>query len=156
GHAELMIAEARGCVPIPEALASELAAPLFCAGFTVMSGLRRATRTPERVGVLGIGGLGHLAVQIAKAEGHEVIGITQSASKRAEILGWGASDVVVVKEHAGRELRAAGGVDVLLATSNDLTQTAGALEGLLPEGRLVTMGLSNDGDRALALDSRRM
>jgi D-arabinose 1-dehydrogenase-like Zn-dependent alcohol dehydrogenase len=156
GHAEWMIAEASGCVPIPDELPSELAAPLFCAGFTVMSGLRRASRTPERVGVLGIGGLGHLAVQVAKAEGHQVIAITQNASKRSEILGWGASEVVVVKEHAGRELMAAGGVDVLLATSNDLLQTEAALEGLLPEGRLVTMGLASDGRRDLTVEHRRM
>ena len=157
GHAEWMIAEARGCVRLPEGLAFVHAAPLFCAGFTVISGLRRATRgTPERVGVLGIGGLGHLAVQVARAEGHAVIAITGSESKRRDALSMGASEVLVPKAHVGKELMAMGGVDVLLATSNDLAQASEAIEGLTPEGRLVLLGLPSHEATSLTLPHRRM
>jgi D-arabinose 1-dehydrogenase-like Zn-dependent alcohol dehydrogenase len=153
GHAEWMLADARGCVPLPEGLAYEAAAPLFCAGYTVMSGYRRALAKPqERVAVLGLGGLGHLAVQIARAHGHPVIAITQSEAKREEALALGASEVLVVQKHAGHELMAMGGVHVLLATSSDLAQTRDATLGLLPEGRLVMMGLASRAPMELTLD----
>lgn len=158
GHAEWMIVPARGCVQLPADLSFELAAPLFCAGFTVMSGLRRAASRarPERVGVLGLGGLGHLAIQIARAEGHEVIAITTSASKRRGALELGAHDVLVVSDDAGKELAAMGGVDVLLGTSNDLGATSRMLAGLRAEGRLVAMGLPSTDHTELVLDPRRM
>jgi dehydrogenase len=69
-HAEFMVAYADATVPLPDTLSYEQAAPIFCAGYTVWSGLRWADAKPgERVAVLGIGGLGHLAVQYAKAAG---------------------------------------------------------------------------------------
>ncbi len=158
GHAEWMIVRARGCVRLPDGLAFEHAAPLFCAGFTVMSGLRRAARRGEgrRVAVLGLGGLGHLAIQIARAEGHEVIAITQRASKQRSALELGASEVLVLDGELGAQLAALGGVDVLLGTSNDLAATSRALAGLRPEGTLVTMGLPSRAPTELSLDPRRM
>lgn len=153
GHAEWMIADARGCVPLPRGLAYELAAPLFCAGYTVMSGFRRAhANAGERVAVLGLGGLGHLAVQIARAHGHHVIALTQSEAKREEAHALGATEVLVIRKHAGHELMAMGGAHVLLATSSDLAQTRDAVLGLLPEGRLVMMGLASRTPRELTLD----
>jgi D-arabinose 1-dehydrogenase-like Zn-dependent alcohol dehydrogenase len=140
--AEYMIAEASGCVRLPDALSFLDAAPLFCAGFTVMSGLRRARpRAGERIAVLGLGGLGHLAVQVAAHYGHEVIAITHARSKARDARSFGASDVLVVKEHAGRELRAIGGADVILSTTSDVIEAAGAIRGLRNEGRLVALGL---------------
>lgn len=145
GNSEFMIAEAAGCTLLPEQLAWEHAAPLFCAGFTVMSGYRNARPRPgERVAVVGIGGLGHLAVQVAKAMGHETIAITGSASKRDEAKALGADDVLVIKEHAGKELMAMGGADVVLSTSNNMQHNTQLIDGLRNEGRLVTMALSND------------
>jgi D-arabinose 1-dehydrogenase-like Zn-dependent alcohol dehydrogenase len=68
GHAEYMVAYADATMLLPDGLEYEQAAPLFCAGYTVWSGLRRAEPQPsERLAVVGIGGLGHLAVQYAKA-----------------------------------------------------------------------------------------
>jgi D-arabinose 1-dehydrogenase-like Zn-dependent alcohol dehydrogenase len=143
---------------LPDALSFENAAPLFCAGFTVMSGYRRARPQPgERVAVLGLGGLGHLALQIAKAHGHEVIAITSSESKRREALAFGADEVLAVREHAGRELAAIGGADIVLGTSNDLAQTNQVVSGLRPEGRLVTMALpAGQAVRSLSIEPRLM
>src|SRR5262249_17352100 len=82
GFAEFMVAEAEGCVPLPTDLSWDAAAPAFCGGFSAMSAYRIAKPQPgERIAVLGVGGLGHLAVQIAKAYGHEVVAITNSADK---------------------------------------------------------------------------
>lgn len=154
GHAQWMVADARGCTRVPDGLSLEHAAPLFCAGFTVMSGYRRARPRPgERVAVLGLGGLGHLALQIAKAHGHEVIAITSNESKRREALALGADEVLAVREHAGRELAAMGGADIVLGTSSDLAQTSEVLFGLRPEGRLVAMALPpRHGARVLSVD----
>lgn len=143
GHRDYMIARAAGCTRLPDGLDWQLAAPLFCAGYTVMSGYRNARMRPgDRVGVAGVGGLGHLAIQIAKAHGHEVIGITASADKREEILGLGADEVLFIREHAGKELAAMGGVDVVLSTTNNMQHNSQLLEGIRDEGKLISMAIS--------------
>lgn len=145
GNAEWMIAEAWGCTRIPDGLSFEAAAPLFCAGYTVMSGYRNADPRPgDRVAVLGLGGLGHLALQVARALGHETVAVTNSADKAESLRAMGADEVLVVRHHPGRELRAIGGADIILATSNQMQQTSEALSGLRDEGRLVTMAVSDD------------
>lgn len=150
GHRELMIAEATGCTLVPDGLDWAVAAPMFCAGYTVMSGYRNARPRPgDRVAVIGIGGLGHLAIQVAKAHGHEVVAITSTAQKQSEARELGADEVLVVKEHAGEELLAMGGVDVVISTSNSMKQNSQVLAGLRPEGRLATMAV---GEGAIEID----
>jgi len=145
GYAEYMIAEAEGCIPLPEGLAWELVAPIFCAGFSAMSAYRIAKpRAGERVAVIGVGGLGHLALQIAKALGHEVVAITNSAGKQRELRELGADAILVVKEHAGNELQDVGGADIVLSFSPSMKQNSQVLQGLHPSGRLVTTAVSGD------------
>ena len=142
GHCDYMIAHAEGCTLLPDGLAWETAAPMFCAGYTVMSGYRNGKPKPgDRIAVIGIGGLGHLAVQIAKAHGHDVIAVTASEQKRAEALVLGADDVLVIREHAGNELMNMGGANVVLSTSNNMRHNGEILSGILPEGRLVSMAI---------------
>jgi 2-desacetyl-2-hydroxyethyl bacteriochlorophyllide A dehydrogenase len=150
-NSELMLAWASGCALIPDALALEHAAPLFCAGYTAMSGLRNATPAPgERVAVLGTGGLGHLGIQISKALGLETIAITGQSDKRDELLALGADDVLVVGDDVGAALRDAGGADIILSTTNSARQIASAFTALRPRGRLVNTGVA---DQPIAIDS---
>src|SRR5438093_1272273 len=94
GNSELMLAWATGCTLVPKALSDAEAAPIFCAGFTVVSGLRNAAPRPgDRVAVLGVGGLGHLAIQYARALGLEVFALTGTAGKRDEARRLGADEV---------------------------------------------------------------
>ncbi|MCA9435870.1 MAG: alcohol dehydrogenase catalytic domain-containing protein [Candidatus Omnitrophica bacterium] len=145
GHTEFMIARADGCTLLPEGLNWEGAAPLFCAGYTIMSGYRNGKPKPgETIAVIGIGGLGHLAIQVAKAMGHRTIAITSQENKREEARGLGADEVIVVGDHAGRQLKEIGGADVILSTSNSMKQNSQAIEGLLPEGRFVTMAIADE------------
>ena len=145
GFAQFMIAEAWGCVRIPDGLDWLHAAPMFCAGFTVMSGYRNAQPKPgDRVAILGTGGLGHLALQIAKTMGHEVLAITRSKDKEKSLRAMGADVVVVVDQHPGHDLKAVGGADVILATSNDMKQTGQVLSGLRDGGTLVSMAVADD------------
>ena len=142
GNSELMIAWASGCALIPEGVSFVDAAPIFCAGYTVMSGLRNASPVPgERVAVLGVGGLGHLAVQLAKAVGLETFAITGQASKKKELQELGADEVVLSGDDPGKSLTAAGGADIILSTTNSAKQVGSAFSGLRPGGRLVNMGV---------------
>ena len=137
GHAELMPMYAEATTLLPGGLSYEQAAPIFCAGYTVWSGLRWANPKPhERVAVLGIGGLGHLAVQYAKAAGFETIAISHSPDKDKMIREFGADEIV----RDGKGLAAAGGADILLSTSNSTKAMVDSVQGLRPDGRLVTMG----------------
>jgi D-arabinose 1-dehydrogenase-like Zn-dependent alcohol dehydrogenase len=141
-NAELMLAWASGCALIPDGASFEAAAPIFCAGYTTMSGLRNADPRPgERVAVLGVGGLGHLAVQLSKAVGLETVAITGQADKAKELRELGADDVIVAGDDPGKSLREAGGADVVLSTTNSARQIASTFTGLRPGGRFINMGL---------------
>lgn len=83
---------------IPDGLSSEDAAPLQCAGVTVYTALRDTVRPGMRVGIYGIGGLGHLAIQFAAKMGCEVVVYSTSAAKEAEARGWGASEFHLVSD----------------------------------------------------------
>ena len=141
GHAEYMTMNSTATYLIPDKVSYEQAAPIFCAGYTVYGGLRWAHPQPhERVAVVGIGGLGHLAVQYAKAAGFETIAVSHSPDKDTMIRDLGADEVV----RDGKSLAAAGGADVILATSNTVKSMADSIQGLRPDGRLVTMGVDLD------------
>jgi alcohol dehydrogenase len=137
GHAEFMPMNADATYLIPDKVSYEQAAPIFCAGYTVYSGLRWAKPQPhERVAVLGIGGLGHLALQYAKAAGFDTIAVSHSPDKDKMIRELGAHEIV----RDGKGLAAAGGADVILSTSNSTKAMIDSIQGLRPDGRLVTMG----------------
>ncbi len=140
-HAEYMVAYADTTTLLPNGISYEQAAPVFCAGYTVWSGLRFADPKPhEKIAVLGIGGLGHLAIQFSKAAGFYTIGITHSTDKEELARKLGA-DMVVSN---GDALKRAGGADVILVTSNSYNAASEVLKGLRPDGRLVLMGVSTE------------
>lgn len=83
---------------IPEGLSSEHAAPLQCAGATVYSAVIDTAKPGDRVAILGIGGLGHLAIQFAAKLGYETIVFSTSAEKEAEAKSFGASEFYLLSE----------------------------------------------------------
>src|SRR5262249_33821449 len=124
-------------VLLPDKLSYEQAAPIFCAGYTVWSGLRWADPQPhERLAVVGIGGLGHLAVQYAKAAGFETVAVSHSPDKDKLIRELGADEIV----RDGKGLADRGGADVVLGTGTSVDAMADAIQGLRPDGRFVLMG----------------
>ena len=139
--AEYIAADAGGTVLLPDAISYEDAAPTLCAGYTVWAALRKVGPKPgARIAVVGIGGLGHLAVQYAKAAGHHVTAVTRTPGKRDLALQLGADDVVA----DGAGLKAAGGADVLLHTSSSHAAIVDAMNGLKPWGKVVLMGVATD------------
>ncbi|WP_205346928.1 alcohol dehydrogenase catalytic domain-containing protein [Pseudonocardia broussonetiae] len=140
-HAEYVAVDAGGTVILPDAVSYEDAAPILCAGYTVWAGLRRAEPRPgARVAVSGVGGLGHLAIQYAKAAGFHVVAMTHSPDKKDLALQLGADDVV----SDGASLKAAGGADVLLHTNSSHGAVTDAMTGLRPWGKVVLMGIGTD------------
>jgi len=134
GHAEYIAVRAASTVLLPDGMTYEQAAPVLCAGYTALSALRAADlRAGDRVAVLGIGGLGHLAVQFARALGHEVVAITRSPDKHNLARELGASVVVA----NGDELHEAGGADVILVTGTSYPAGRDAMRGLRVNGRIV-------------------
>ena len=140
GFAERIRLDARFAFPIPETLASEHAAPLLCGGVTVYAPLRRHVRPGMSVGVIGIGGLGHLALQFARAMGCEVTALSASADKETEAHAFGAHRFVLTR--GSRGLRsAAGALDFLLSTVFTRLDVAPLLDTLRPNGLLCFVGV---------------
>ncbi|HEX6493894.1 MAG TPA: NAD(P)-dependent alcohol dehydrogenase [Acidobacteriaceae bacterium] len=140
GFAGTVRVPARFVVPIPEALDSENAAPLLCAGITVYTPLRTYGVSPaSRVGVVGIGGLGHLALQFARAFGAEVTAFSTSPAKEDEARAMGAHHFSNSRESKVMKARA-GSLDLIVSTVNADQDWAAFLGTLRPEGVLCLVG----------------
>jgi uncharacterized zinc-type alcohol dehydrogenase-like protein len=125
-------------IPIPAGVRPEDAGPLFCGGITVFAPLFDEAVSPTaRVGVIGIGGLGHLALQFARAWGCEVSAITTSMEKAEEARGLGAHRVLPLAELGEH----ADAFDLILNTSNHDLDWPALVAALAPKGRLHQLGV---------------
>jgi alcohol dehydrogenase, propanol-preferring len=143
GFAEFVKAPASHSIRIPEALSPAEAAPLFCAGVTVYRALRRAQISPgQRLAIFGIGGLGHVAVQIAQHLGAEItaVDICEDKLELARSLG-AASALNAASPTVVKEIRSKGGVHVALVTSAAKAAYDMAFSCLRPSGTLLVVGL---------------
>ena len=143
GYAEYIKAKASHAAKVPDSLDSYEAAPLFCAGVTVYRAIKNAAIQPgQRVAIFGIGGLGHLAVQIAKAFDAEVIAVDIAEDKLELARALGAdhtingSTVDVVKQ-----LRSMGGAHVSVVTSAAKAAYDQAFYATRSSGTLVVVGM---------------
>jgi len=143
GYAEFAKAPASHVIKIPETLASEQAAPLLCAGVTVHRALKQAKiRAGQRLAVFGIGGLGHIAVQIGCAAGAEVTAIDVSEEKLALAKSLGAARTLnAVTAKVVKEMRSIGGAHVALVTSAAKSAYDMAFYCVRPTGTLLVVGL---------------
>jgi alcohol dehydrogenase/propanol-preferring alcohol dehydrogenase len=140
-QAEYMVAHVDGTILLPDEISYEDAAPTLCAGYTVWAALRRAAPEPTaRIAVVGLGGLGHFAIQYAKAAGFHVTAVTRTPTKAALARQLGADNVVA----DGAGLKAAGGADVVMHTSSSHAAVVNAMEGLKPWGKVVMNGIAVD------------
>lgn len=135
GFADRIRVDGRFAMPIPDALASETAAPLLCGGITVYSPLRRYAGKDARVAVIGIGGLGHLALQLARAIGCEVTAISRNADKEADAKKLGAHHFLSTKPRAGS-------FDLILNTAHFSPDMDVFLAALRPKGVFCQLGAS--------------
>lgn len=147
GYAEFMVAPARYAAPIPDAIDLADAAPIMCAGITVFNGLRTGRFEPgvrDRVAVIGLGGLGHLAVQYVRALGGRVAVVSTSPEKEDKARETGAERFIDAnREDIGEALAGwEGGADVVLATAPAAEPMNAAIQGLAPDGALVVLGVA--------------
>ncbi len=141
GYADRVRAHARFVIPIPETLESENAAPLLCGGITVYTPLRNHGINPSsRVGVVGIGGLGHMAVQFARAFGAEVTAFSTSAAKEEEARALGAHRFVNTRETKAMK-EVAGTLDFIVSTINADQDWGVYIQALRPTGTLCFVGV---------------
>ena len=137
GFAEQVRVDSRFCFELPAALDRASAAPLLCAGLTVFSPLERlGAEAGVRVGVVGIGGLGHLAVRFARALGAEVLAFDPDPSKRDLVRALGATELVDARGPLPR-----GVVDLLLVTTHAPLVWNDWLRVLDLEGTLCLVGV---------------
>ena len=143
GYAEHMIAPAVACARIPEGMDFEVAAPLMCAGISTFNSLRNSgARSGDLVGIQGLGGLGHVAVQMARAMGFEVAAISRGSEKEALARELGAHHYIDTDQASASErLAAAGGAKVIMATAPNAAVISSLVDGLGVEGCLLVLGV---------------
>jgi alcohol dehydrogenase, propanol-preferring len=143
GFAEFIKAKASHALRIPDELTSSEAAPLFCAGVTVYRAVKRANLAPgERLAVFGVGGLGHLAVQVARHFGAQVIAVDISEEKLEIARSFGVTMTInSAAEDAAKALRKLGGAHAAVVTSGAKAAYDTAFYAVRPGGRLVVVGM---------------
>jgi alcohol dehydrogenase, propanol-preferring len=146
GFAEYVKAPASHAARLPDALSAEAAAPLLCAGLTVYKALKNSgIAKGERLAVFGVGGLGHLAVQIARAMGAQVCAIDIADDKLELARSLGADWTVnATTEQVPKKVRAIGGAHVALVTSASAAAYETALRVLRKGGTLAVVGMPNE------------
>lgn len=143
GFAEFVKAPGSHVLRIPDGLTAGEAAPLLCAGVTVYRALKQARiLAGQRLAIFGIGGLGHLAVQMARELGAEVIAVDMSDEKLQLAQSLGAAHTYnAALTNVPKELRAKGGVHVALVTSAAKAAYDTAFASMRPSGILLAVGL---------------
>ena len=146
GYQQYMVAPVEALVAMPERLGDAEAAPLLCAGITTFGALRSSGALPgDLVAILGVGGLGHLAIQFANKFGYKVAAIGRGSGNAALAKKLGASVYIdSASANAAEALQQLGGAQVILATAPSSKAMSEAIDGLAPNGRLMVVGVAAD------------
>jgi uncharacterized zinc-type alcohol dehydrogenase-like protein len=140
GYADRIRVNSKFAIPVPKILESENVAPLLCGGITVYSPLRNhGVRPSSRVGIIGIGGLGHMGLQFAKAFGAEVTAFSTSKDKEAEAKSLGAHHFINTRD-TGALKKVAGSFDFLLSTVSADQDWQSYINALRPKGTMCIVG----------------
>ncbi len=144
GYAESVVVPVSALARIPDELSFVEAAPMGCAGVTVFNGLRQTSAQPgDLVGVLGIGGLGHLALQFADKMVFDTVAIARGSDKEESARQLGARHYIDDdKQDMAEALQALGGAKVVMATVGAPAAMSAAIDGLRARGELVAVGVS--------------
>ncbi|CAI9765590.1 unnamed protein product [Fraxinus pennsylvanica] len=145
GFADAMVVNQNFVVKIPEGMAAEQAAPLLCAGVTVYSPLNHfgLKKSGLRGGILGLGGVGHMGVKIAKAMGHHVTVISSSMKKKEEALDHLGADDYLVSSDSTRMQELVDSLDYIIDTIPVFHPLVPYLSLLKVDGKLILMGVIN-------------
>lgn len=139
GFSSSVQVDSRFAYPLPKTMPSEIAAVLMCARVTVYSALRAyAGKSSQKIGIVGVGGLGHLAIQFAHALNYEVTAISSSSDKKDQALGFGADHFILSDESTLGQMEFA--FDLLLCTANSGIKWVSLLDTLTKNGKMILVG----------------
>jgi len=146
GLAEATLVRSEALVPVPDEIEAAAAGPLVCAGLTAYNALRNADADAgDRVAVQGIGGVGHVGLQVADAMGFETVAVSRGTAKRSAAFELGADAYVDAEAvDPASALRERGGAAAILATAPDADAVGSLVGGLAPEGELLVVGVPAD------------
>lgn len=142
GYAEMMLARATGLVSIPDELDSVEAAPILCAGIATFNALKKCgAEAGDLVAILGIGGLGHMALQYARRMGFKVVAVGRGQEIAEDALKLGAHGYIdTYSEDTGDRLKSMGGAQAIITTIGNAEAVTTLMPGLAPRGKLVLLG----------------
>lgn len=146
GYAEAVVAAADALALIPDDMASVEAAPMLCAGVTVYNALARCGARPGAVvAVVGLGGLGHLAVQFARRMGYETVAIARGVEKAEAARDFGAMHYIdSTTQDVAAALQALGGAQAIVATVTAADAIGAVINGLTIDGKLIVVGVPGE------------
>ena len=146
GYQEYMIAPVEALALMPESLDAAEAAPLLCAGITTFNALRHSGARPgDLVAILGIGGLGHLAIQFANKSGYRVAAISRGQGNEPLAKKLGAHIYIdSAAVNAAEALQKLGGAQVILATAPAAKPMTALIDGLGVHGKMVVVGATHE------------
>ncbi|MFW9847711.1 MAG: NAD(P)-dependent alcohol dehydrogenase [Candidatus Thorarchaeota archaeon] len=140
GFSSSIVVDSRFAYPLPDAMPSEVAAVLVCAGVTVYSPLRSyAGQKMQKIGIIGLGGLGHLAIQFARELDYDVTAISSSSDKKEEAIAFGAHHFMDSNDLDSLQ-DAEFSFDILLCTASAKINWGILLNTLKKNGRFVLIG----------------
>lgn len=140
GFADKVRCQAEWAIPLPESVASDSAGPLFCGGITVFNPIVQFNVKPtDRVGVIGIGGLGHMALGFLNAWGSDVTAFSSSPDKEAEARRLGANHFIATRDKGALDA-VKNSFDFILVTANVDLDWQNYMDALRPKGRLHFVG----------------
>jgi propanol-preferring alcohol dehydrogenase len=156
GYAECLIAKAEHAYPVPDTLDPAAAAPLFCPGITAYGAVAKAAPRPgQRVALFGVGGVGHMVIQLARLAGADVIAVARSPQHLALAEEVGAVESVNSSQvDPGEFLEERGGVDASIVFAPSSTVAAQALRATKPGGTVVLGVFASPGELPFADEKR--
>jgi len=140
GYSQAIVVQEHFVFHIPDVIPLDQCAPLLCAGITTYSPLKRWVQPGMKVAIVGLGGLGHVGVQIAAAMGAEVSVISHTMSKQADGLAFGATNYYATSEE-GTFKKLAGQFDMILSTVSSTADYTNYINSLNKTGVIVNVGM---------------
>jgi len=142
GYADYVVAPANAIALVPDELKDADAGPLLCAGVTTFNALRNSgARTGDTVAILGIGGLGHLAVQYAAKAGYRTVAVARGQDKGPLAKQLGAHIYIdSTAQDPAKELQKIGGANIILSTVTSAKALEWVIDGLAPAGKFILVG----------------
>jgi len=147
GYADYVTAPANAIALVPDELKDADAGPLLCAGVTTFNALRNSgARTGDTVAILGLGGLGHLAVQYAAKAGYRTVAVARGQDKGPLAQQLGAHIYIdSTTQDPAKELQKIGGANIILSTVTSAKALEWVIDGLAPAGKFILVGAPEDG-----------